>query len=90
MTSTSLLLDAATDMSIPRLLIVDCWPYISDAGIYEISKPLNTAVGSASASCWISSATSCMQLKNGKKFSFVYFFVYSLPQPNVLRNIVNE
>ena len=87
MTSTSLLLDAATDMSI---LIVDCWPYVSDAGRYEISKPLNTAVGSASASCWITSATSCMQIQEWQKVFLCLFFRLFLPQPNVLRNIVNE
>ena len=74
MTSTSLLLDAVIDMRIPRLLIVDCWPYISDAGIYEISKPLNTAVGSASASGWISSETSCMQIEEWQKVFLCLFF----------------
>ena len=90
MTSTSLLLDAATDMSFLRLLIVDCWPCISEAGTNEISKPLSTAVGSVSASCWITSATSCMQIQEWQKVFFYLFFPLFLPQPNVLRNIVNE
>ena len=79
--------DAATDISILKLLIVDCWPSISDE-TYEISKPANTAVGSAPASCWITSATSILHVNSRmtKAFPLFTFFVNFLPQPNVLRN----
>ena len=65
------------------------WPCILDEP-YKISKPLNTAVGSAPASCWVTSALSSMQIQEWQKV-FLYFFVYFLPQPNALRKlIVNE
>ena len=70
MTSTSLLLheDAATDMT-EHSETADCGPYISDAGTYEISKPLNTAMGS-----WITSATSCMQIQEWQNVFLCLFF----------------